>query len=56
MMVDGKINEATAIELIGMHAGPDQAAILFNQCKEAGGADPCEIGSKFFECLQKNKH
>lgn len=55
-MVDGKINEAAAMEKIGQYVGADQAANVFNQCKEAGGADPCEIGSKLLECIHKNKH
>lgn len=55
-MVDGKINEVAAMEKLENYIGPDQAANVLNQCKEAGGADPCEIASKFFECINKNKH
>lgn len=56
VIVDGKINEANAVEKISMFAGPEQAANIFNQCKGVGGADPCEIALKFFECTNKNKH
>lgn len=55
-MANGKINEAVAVEKISMFAGPEQAAIIFDQCKEIGVADPCEMAFKFFECTNKNKH
>lgn len=58
VMTDGKINDAVAVEKISMFAGPEQAANIFNQCKNVGGggADPCESALKFFECTNKNKH
>lgn len=56
IMTDGKINEAVAVEKISMFAGPEQAANIFNQCKNVGGADPCESALKLFECTNKNKH
>lgn len=56
VMVDGKINEVAALEKLENYIGPDQAANVFNQCKGAGGADPCEIATKYFECIHKNIH
>lgn len=54
-MVDGKINEAVALEKFSMFGSPDQAKATVEQCKGVAGANPCEIAQKFVECSAKMK-
>lgn len=51
----GKLNEQAAVEKLTRMTNQATAEAGVNQCKTAGGSDPCDTAFKFFDCINKLK-
>lgn len=55
MDANGKLNEQAATEKLARITNQATAETGVNQCKAAGGSDPCDMAFKFFDCINKLK-